>query len=1183
MRAKNSKQHLPVAPGTFLKALAGRTASSGGARFSDAPSALQGERRQTSLLPYLLLPLWLAVFLSNAFAATQTRTSSFTYDNVTGLLLTETVEPDSPAFTVTTAYTYDDFGNVLTTTVSGTDITSRTSSATYEANGRFALTQTNALGHTQSTVTDDKFSVVTSQTGPNSITTDWVYDDFGRVVLESRVDGTKTEYDYEYCSGVAGGTASCPSYAVYLVTQTPKDSGDVQNGPQVKTFYDNHGREIGVETQGFAGEAIHQTTRYNSAGQVWLELLPQFSGQASKWTSYEYDALGRVIAINLPDSSRATFDFEGLTTRVTNDKNQTETTVKNARGEVVSVTDANGKAVSFTYDPFGNRTSITDAAGNVATMTYDKAGRKVASIDPDLGSWTYSYNVLGELVSQTDAKGQTTTMTYDKLGRSLTRAAGGVTSTWTYDTATKGVGKLHTASTTNGYLRTLSYDALGRPATTTIRSATGEPSHTTTTSYDADSRIDRIAYPSGFEVQYAYTSLGYPSQLSEFGGATLWTANEMDQELRLTRSTAGNGVVTSRTFDRDRGFLTDIEAGASNAVADFSYVFDTLGNLTQRADANLSLTENFTYDVLNRLTSYAIVGGAAKTMTYDDLGNITSKSDVGAYVYPGAGNPRPHAVSSAGGQPYAYDANGNMIAGAGRTLTWTAFNKVASIAQGATSLSWEYGPERQRVKQTAPAGTTYYYNDEASGVFFEKLVGATVTQWSDYLFVGGEMIGVHFSRSDATEFTRWYVSDHLGSIAVLTDETGAVAERLSYDAWGKRRFPNGTDDPTGSISSTTTRGFTGHEMIDDVDLVNMNGRVYEPTIGRFLSPDPFIQDVTNTQNLNRYTYVNNNPLSYTDPSGYFFKKLFGFFAKALKKFWKPLLAIAVAIVLQQYYLPGLLESLSVPQAVAAPISAGISGGVSNVILTGRPKSFLAGFGQSVLTYGVGHKIAGPAATKARSFGSLGKVGKAVAHGVVGGAFAEIRGGSFKSGFLAAGFSSAAGSIYETNNVWKGAAFHAVVGGTGSVLGGGKFKDGAVTGAFTYLYNDAMGRIRNAIATVRARIRDEWVDELRITYQDGYEYRTSVRITDIQTWYDTSQGDVSNTENYTYDWSDPIWVMDDFINNQLDTFAPLGGYRVDVQSPLEGAAETAGEVIEGLLDAASNYWEDPFPRDKKRRR
>ena len=74
--------------------------------------------------------------------------------------------------------------------------------------------------------------------------------------------------------------------------------------------------------------------------------------------------------------------------------------------------------------------------------------------------------------------------------------------------------------------------------------------------------------------------------------------------------------------------------------------------------------------------------------------------------------------------------------------------------------------------------------------------------------------------------------------------------------------------------SATTRGYTGHEMLDPVGLVHMNGRVYDPELGRFLSADPFVQDASNLQSWNRYSYVINNPLSLTDPSGFFFSGLF---------------------------------------------------------------------------------------------------------------------------------------------------------------------------------------------------------------------------------------------------------------------------------------------------------------------
>jgi RHS repeat-associated protein len=103
---------------------------------------------------------------------------------------------------------------------------------------------------------------------------------------------------------------------------------------------------------------------------------------------------------------------------------------------------------------------------------------------------------------------------------------------------------------------------------------------------------------------------------------------------------------------------------------------------------------------------------------------------------------------------------------------------------------------------------------------------------------------------------------------VLTDGSGTVQERLSYDAWGKRRNANGSDNTTCSITSATSRGFTGHEMMDSVCLINTNARVYDPSIGRFMSADSIVPDPLNSQSFNRYSYVNDMALSATDPTGH---------------------------------------------------------------------------------------------------------------------------------------------------------------------------------------------------------------------------------------------------------------------------------------------------------------------------
>src|SRR5262249_48760600 len=154
-------------------------------------------------------------------------------------------------------------------------------------------------------------------------------------------------------------------------------------------------------------------------------------------------------------------------------------------------------------------------------------------------------------------------------------------------------------------------------------------------------------------------------------------------------------------------------------------------------------------------------------------------------------------------------------------------------------------------------GTTLYIN--AGAILVEKATSNSgIIQWTDYLFAGNEMIGAYFERfgpNGNTTFTRYFHKDHLGSTAALTVESGLVTgagfERDAYDAWGKRRFPHGTDDTGNTLTSQTTRGYTGQEHLQDVQLIHMNGRVYDPQIGKFTSADPLIQDPFNSQNLNR--------------------------------------------------------------------------------------------------------------------------------------------------------------------------------------------------------------------------------------------------------------------------------------------------------------------------------------------
>ena len=220
-----------------------------------------------------------------------------------------------------------------------------------------------------------------------------------------------------------------------------------------------------------------------------------------------------------------------------------------------------------------------------------------------------------------------------------------------------------------------------------------------------------------------------------------------------------------------------------------------------------------------------------------------------------------------------------MTAGAGRGVSYTAFNMTLSVTQGDNEEEYIYDPEHARVElydyQGESANVLYYLNDPSTGAMSEmSWVGYT---WHDYLKVDGKLIAERFctvgTTCSSTTAWRYFVTDSLGSVATVTDSTAspdaAHTERDAYDPWGKKRSPiTGADDNSCYSASISDRGYTGHEHINGVCLINENARAYDPLLGRFMAPDDVIADIYDGQGLNRYTYVDNRPMTLTDPTGH---------------------------------------------------------------------------------------------------------------------------------------------------------------------------------------------------------------------------------------------------------------------------------------------------------------------------
>ena len=626
--------------------------------------------------------------------SSETRVTAFDYFAATGLLKQEVIEPGRPSIALTTDYGYDTFGNLTGVTVSGPDITTRSTTVTFSTNGRFPSSVTNALGHAETRLFDARFGTVTSLTGPNDVTTAWSHDGFGRLLTEGRADGTETRWSYDLC------VAQCPAGAVYAVTQQDFIvASGTPIGPKSVSYFDVLNRVFSSETQGFDGTKVLADRQFNERGEVVSVSKPHFAGTAAgeiQRSTATYDIIGRTHTITAPDSAQWSATYDGLTVSATNPNTQTEIRTSNAIGQLVRLQDDAGTATTYGYGPFGEL-ELTDVNGNTTTISYDVRGLKKTVNDPDMGLWFYDYNALGELVTQTDSKGQQVILDYDVLGRLVSREEPEGITRWTYDTAAKGKGKLHTVEGLDGFLEVSSYDSLSRPfqTVTTIDAET----YTTSVGYDSAGRLDLITYPSGFAVRRAYNSRGYLTSVQEDGGTTVfWQADTINAEGQLTQETLGNGVVSSFAFDPQTSFLQSIRSlKDATTIQDLTYDFDKLGSLKTRSDLLQDREETFLYDNLNRLTAARLAdlaaGGAQlseTTYTYDAVGNIQTKSDVGTYAY-GDGGAGPHVLTSANGVPYAYDTNGNMVAsgdpaGTGGVGGPKASNLVTATALGSGNL-----------------------------------------------------------------------------------------------------------------------------------------------------------------------------------------------------------------------------------------------------------------------------------------------------------------------------------------------------------------------------------------------------------------------------------------------------------------------------------------------------------------
>ncbi len=744
------------------------------------------------------LPATLTMSQKHADApAPHTTVTTYSYDDK-GNVLSSTVNSGTNMALKTTS-TYDVYGNILSSVTTGSGVKTITKYNDYDASGRFVIKSYTNPASAVNTFTYDLWGNLLVESdateSSNILTAKYAYDGWGRKLTALQADGTQTTYETGW------GTSNYKKY--YTKEST--------NGkPSVTVWYDKGGHEVLQESFGAKGMPVSKAITYNSKGQV--SRIENKTGKLTVTQNLTYDERGRVVTDVLSSGKSVSYSYGNRSVTITT-AGRSYTKTSDAWGNVVKSTDPVSE-VEYQYSSIGKPSSVR-TQGSTVSMTYDAAGNQLSLSDPDAGTSSYTYAADGTLLTQTDGRGIKTTNSYDNLGRLVSTQIGRKTIVYTYGTAGNEKLRLVRLTSDNNSVE-YTHDKFGR-VVAEKRNVDGHGTYSVSYAYNSNNQLSKTTYPGGLEESYLYDGYGFKSQ-SAIGDKVIYKVESTDG---LVSSTSFMGKLTAMQTRDARGYESNVKIMRGTSVLEsFDETFDgATDNLLSRRRNN-NPQEFFGYDNLDRLVS--VKSGATETMkiSYAPNGNILFKTGVGNFCYDK--NVRPHAVTEV-------ENTDGKIPGDALTTSFNDFGKIQLIEDAGKSLrmDFSYGPDKERwyselSKNGTDVRTTVYAGE------YEKITENGVTR--EFYYLDGNTIAI---RENGTVRNYLAFTDNLGSILSVMDENGTKVFDASYDAWGKQ---------TVTLNSIGLhRGYTEHEMLSEFDIINMNGRLYDPVLGRFFSPDNYVQ------------------------------------------------------------------------------------------------------------------------------------------------------------------------------------------------------------------------------------------------------------------------------------------------------------------------------------------------------
>ncbi|BDA58968.1 hypothetical protein NUITMVS1_04310 [Shewanella xiamenensis] len=891
-------------------------------------------------------------------------------------------------------FVYDASGNLLKSYVSGNSTEIVRTQLVYDDYGR----KTTSIDVDKGTwrYTYNAFGELLSQTNGNNQSTFFYYDTLGRQVRQTEPEGT-----------------SCWVYG----TKAAKNAGLLV----AEKRYDT------IVSDCSAAGAVHQkTTNYDELGR--LKSTTTTIGASSYTSSVSYDSLGRVAEQSYPENLLTIvnhYNTSGYlykrTDKATGKAYQTIEKM-NAKGGVEKVVYGNGTEELTAYD---------EALGWVKNIQLKNAGGMLHDLEyvfDDVGNLTYRKHQLSS-ASTTFAE----TYTYDDLyrlyDRTINITSGGVslpsgfklTQSTRYDdfgniTSKTGVGT-YRYDATNPY-RLL--DICGEGGCGTLETTPASKSCPAGYALNAAGTTCQKSETQSASLSYNYSC---PSGYSLSGTTCSKTETKVAQ-VKTEQSCPKGGDLNTATGKCSRDFTivsvkaptgTGITCPFSEPMGGGLRLWECIEKYSPTPTQIYSCDAGWTVSGTN--CTRTLSQAATKTPVYScpagwSVSGSTCNRTLSAsitYSCPAGWTQNGAQCSRARQASYAmvYDKNGNITNDGTRTLTYSSYDLVTNIAKGNESSRFKYDASRQRYERydvKLEDGVLAYYTTYYVDGAYEKVVrtgGGKAALTEQKLYVGNLVITKRSNNS--TDSFLYLHKDHQGSTTTITDAAGSSVQQFVYDPWGKQTAVFDTGLLANYTTPATTKGYTGHEHISHLDLIHMNGRIYDATIGRFMQADPFIQAPTDTQSYNRYSYVKNNPMSYTDPSGFFLDKLW----KGIKKYWKPIVAVIAVVVTYGAATNwvaswGATWGTAATSASAATLTtaggavtgalAGAAGGfVGGTLMTGSIKGGLTGALNGAVSGAIFGGIAG-------YYGSSWDYSRVLTNGVAGGLSSEINGGNFRQGF-----------------------------------------------------------------------------------------------------------------------------------------------------------------------------------------